>query len=67
MFGIVVLMMAASTVFVILGLRSYTIQVPKITKKLSPHDSDVLRSQLYEYNIVANWMSRLNVSISVCA
>ena len=63
MFGIVVLMLAASTAFVILALRFYIIQVPVGNSPLP----DAVRSQLNEYNATMNWMSRLNVSISVCA
>ena len=52
-------MLTASTVYVVLGLRFYVVEVPGITEE--EPSPEVLR-RLNDYNVAMSWMSRLNVS-----
>jgi len=61
--GIVLLMLAASTVYVILGMKFYVMQIPSAMGQEPP---PALVRKLLEYNIASNWMSRLNASIYLC-
>ena len=63
--GIVILMLAASTTHVILGLKFYILQVPEILIPESQPDDPSLVRRLNEYNVAMSWLSRLNVRTSL--
>lgn len=60
MSAIVLVMLAASTSLVIIGLEFYIIQLPSIGLENPPE----VDRQLVYYETVRTWLIRLNVSIS---
>ena len=53
-------MLGASTVYVILMLKFYIMQIPSM---MEPEVPPALLRRLKEYNIAQSWLSRLNVSM----
>jgi len=60
--GIVILMLVASTSYAALTINFYLMQLPSI---LDREAQAALVPKLKKYNIAANWLSRLNVSIDL--
>lgn len=62
--AIVSIMLAASTVYVILGLYFCILQVPSAMGQDTPPE---VVYKLKVYNVASNWLSRLNVSAQIAA